>query len=347
MYSPLMMEYGGVSQADFYRNELDLSYNQSRLMKLFMALRLDYHVIPASIRNAAGRMLHSRGKLLRDFPIDRRVDSINPQTGLWDEDFACCFTHDLDNAYSVGEGLERLLEIEGKNDIFSTLNVVPESGGYNIESDRFKELQGEGFEFGAHGLRHDGRFAFISPKEREERVGLARERLVKAGLDVKGFRVPWLNRTRDLVGLLDKYGYMWDSSCPDTDPSTIGYEGTGCSTVYPFRPLIAYDGEYLPSRVVELPVTVPQDWTLIHSLGLSRAEVLDMWKKKVDYIESVGGLALFLTHPAEYGICGDRYVQIYDDIIEYVRGKEPFIGTCREICRQYLKNTGDEDSVCR
>jgi len=334
------MERSALSEADIYRNEFDLEYHRSRPMLLFMKLGLDYKVIPPFFRNLAGRLVHSKSTLQRDFPIDDKVDSLEPNDGLWPAEFACCFTHDIDTGYCFNVGLDLLLEVERRQGIRSTNNLVPKSRDYKIDYNRVASLQDEGFEFGCHGLHHDGRFAFISPKERESRIKIAKDALETGGVKVKGFRAPWLNRTRDMIPLLEKHGYLWDSTSPDTDPTTIGYEGTGCSTVYPFHPLIESAGKYIPSRIVELPITIPQDWTLIHSLKYSPSEVFELWKRKADYIQSIGGLALFLTHPAEYGMADRRYLPIYEKIIEYVKGKNPFIGTCTQICDEFIRRRG-------
>ncbi len=157
-------------------------------------------------------------------------------------------------------------------------------------------------------------------------------------MHIQGFRAPWLHRTKDLISILDKNKFIWDSSFPDSNPTMMGYAGSGCSTVYPFHPLIKEDDKYVHSSIVELPVTIPQDWMCIHPLGMSPKELYDLWKKKVDYIQSLGGLALFITHPARYDLGDKRYLPVYEKIIKYVLEKKPYISTCTEICETFIKN---------
>lgn len=320
-----------LSRIDVYQNELDFQYSQSKLLK-YVVLCINYQALPPFFRNAMAKLLYKRGSQKnRDFPIDRKVDALK-LVGLRNR-FAACFTHDIETKYDFERGIDLLRGVEEEHGINSTWAVAPRSRNYEVNVETLKRLEELGNEIAVHGMYHDGRFAFVGKKEREERIKKGRESLRSMGFKAEGFRTPWLHRTRDLIPLLEKHRYVWDSSFPDTDPSTIGYEGTGCSTVFPFYPLLEENGTYRYSTILELPITIPQDWALIHSLGYSNEEVLKLWKEKVDYVEDIGGLALFLTHPSHYDMGNPKRLWIYDEIIKYVLEKEPFIGTCREIVK--------------
>lgn len=334
-------ELDKLSEIDIYQNELDIQYSKSKLLELVILSGINYQKFPSSLRNLAARLLYKKSpKKYRDFPIDKKVDSLKIKkfkNKPFGDRFAVCFTHDVDTRYGFEEGIDLLRRIEEKHHIHSTWTIVPKSREYKIDPEKLKGLQKQGNEIAVHGLYHDGRFAYVGPEEREERVKKGKDILESLGLDIRGFRAPWANRTRDMIFFLEKHGYAWDSSFPDTDPSTIGYEGTGCSTVFPFFPLVYVNGGYRYSKVLELPITIPQDWTLIHSLKYSDEEVLESWKEKVDYIEGLGGLALFLTHPDSYDMGNPDRLWVYDEIIEYVNKKDPIIGTCREISDLWRK----------
>lgn len=333
-----------ITKIDELRNELDIQYSQSKILKWIVLSGINYQIVPASLRNFFGKIFHKKNASpARDFPIDKKVETLRgklfegEEVKFWPKKFAVCFTHDVDTKYGFEEGIDSLREIEIKHGIKSTWNIIPKANDYEIDVEKLKRLDGEGNEIGVHGLHHDGKFAFIDSDKRKSRIRKGKEVLENLGFRVTGFRAPWLHRTRDLIYFLEKYNYLWDSSFPDTDPSTIGYEGTGCSTVFPFYPLIKEDNGYRYSNVLELPITIPQDWTLIHSLGYSDKEILELWKIKVDYIENIGGLALFLIHPDKYDFGDPDRSWVYEEIIKYVAKKNPFRGTCREIT-QYLDN---------
>jgi hypothetical protein len=78
-----------------------------------------------------------------------------------------------------------------------------------------------------------------------------------------------------------------DMSIPDTEHHGPYGGAAGCGTVFPFR----LDG------LLELPLTMPQEVYLRHVYGLSAEDALGVWLKKLGYIRSRGGLAVFNIHP--------------------------------------------------
>ena len=75
---------------------------------------------------------------------------------------------------------------------------------------------------------------------------------------------------------------------------------------------------------VELPYTLPQDFTLF---VLMREKAIDIWKKKLDWIAKKGGMALVTTHP-DYmkfsdGRCKqEEYpIEFYEELLDYVKDK--------------------------
>ena len=114
--------------------------------------------------------------------------------------------------------------------------------------------------------------------------------------ELKGFRSPSTLRRLECI---QRMSFDFDSSYSDTDP----YEpqpGGSCS-IYPF----------FLGRMVELPYTVPQDHTLIHLL---RRELLPVWISKVNWIASLGGMILTITHPDYSGV--EPYLSQYEELLK-------------------------------
>jgi hypothetical protein len=88
---------------------------------------------------------------------------------------------------------------------------------------------------------------------------------------------------------MPQLGFDYDSSYPDSDP----YEpiAGGCCSWLPF----------FNERMVELPITLPQDHTLFVILGRDGS----LWRDKAELLRSRGGMALALTHP-DYMFGDDR-----------------------------------------
>jgi hypothetical protein len=200
--------------------------------------------------------------------------------GWWPRGARCCIvlTHDVETPRGF-ERIEAMADVEEELGFRSAWNLPLVQ--YPIDWERVAGLRRRGFEFGVHGLRHDGASMrgdrdFLEMKPFLERF--ARER------GLAGFRAPAILRRTDLIAAIP---FDFDSSFSDTDPYEPQPGGT-CS-VFPF---------FLGS-VVELPYTLAQDRTLIHML---RRNPAPLWDMKARWIASVGGMILTLTHPDCCGI---------------------------------------------
>ncbi|MEE9612162.1 MAG: hypothetical protein V3W19_12975, partial [Desulfatiglandales bacterium] len=73
---------------------------------------------------------------------------------------------------------------------------------------------------------------------------------------------------------------------------------------------------------VELPYTLPQDFTLFI---LMKEKNIDIWKKKLDWIAEKGGMALFTSHPDYMNYRNSRQyideypVEYYIEFLSYVK----------------------------
>jgi peptidoglycan/xylan/chitin deacetylase (PgdA/CDA1 family) len=218
--------------------------------------------------------------------------------GFWPEGKSCCIvlTHDVEGPHGLA-AMERMAELEERHGLRSAWNLALEQ--YPIDWKRIEALRARGFEFGAHGLRHDGRL-FRSERDFQEQTPRIARIAREHGL--QGFRAPSTLRRAQWIPRL---GFDFDSSFSDTDIFEPQPGGT-CS-IFPF----------FLDNVVELPYTLPQDHTLIHLLG---RELVPAWIRKARWIVSLGGMILTLTHP-DY--CGEGiYFQAYEKLLDYLAGIE-------------------------
>jgi hypothetical protein len=195
--------------------------------------------------------------------------------GFWPAGHRCCvvLTHDVESTRGL-ELIDAVADLEEKYGFYSAWNLPLNQ--YPIDWQRVARLRARGFEFGAHGLRHDGRlfrsredFAELAPRLEQ----LARDH------DLVGFRAPSTLRRAEWIAAMS---FDFDSSFSDTDPWEPQPGGT-CS-LFPF---------YL-GQLIELPYTLPQDHTLIHLL---HRDPVQLWTSKAHWVASVGGMVLTLTHP--------------------------------------------------
>jgi hypothetical protein len=71
---------------------------------------------------------------------------------------------------------------------------------------------------------------------------------------------------------------------------------------------------YFIGKVVELPLTMAQDYSLFHIL---RHYSLELWKQQLALIQERNGMISFITHP-DY-LINKRARDIYVSLLEYLR----------------------------
>lgn len=335
-----------IPRSDYFRNELDIEYRPPAALQLGVGLRL-VEYIPFQIRDSFVSLLSllrpksPNSPKRRTFPIDDLADRLDPLTEdkreFWQKDFGVIMTHDVDTKEGYEYGLSRFVEIERAEDMVSTFNLVPNSFEYELDPDLNASLLREGFDIGMHGLHHDGKFAFLSEADQRDRIFCAAKRAEELGLPSRGYRAPWLHRTKKMVRYLTEAAFEWDSSFPDTDDSTIGYASTGSRTVFPFYPMYNEGGTWKHSTVLEIPVSMPQDWTLLYYYKLSEESILRVWKKKMEYIKSRGGLATFIVHPDQEDFGHPRHHKAYRALLRIIKNADPELMTCSDLARQWKK----------
>ena len=214
--------------------------------------------------------------------------------------FALILTHDVESKTGLNR-CRSLMQLELDLGFRSSFNFIPE-GSYRVPAELREELTTSGFEVGIHDLKHDGCLFFSRRnfKRRAVRInGYARE------WGASGFRSGFMLRNLDWLHDLD---VQYDASTFDTDP--FEPQPHGRHTIFPFwvpnpnGDPISYQRSAIKSSsngYVELPYTLPQDFTLFVLLQEKTPEI---WMRKLDWIARHGGMALVDVHP-DY-LCFDK-----------------------------------------
>jgi glycosyltransferase involved in cell wall biosynthesis len=268
--------------------------------------------IPRQVRLGLRRWhANCKRRLLADrWPIDAGAGATPPGWPGWPEGkrFALVLTHDVEGSHGISR-VEQLMKLELKYGFRSCFNFVPE-GEYSVQDAMRELLDHTGFEVGVHGLEHDGKLY----NSRSRFVAkAARIRKYIELWNASGFRSPLMQHK---LAWLHAIPAEYDSSTFDTDPFEPEPDGTG--TIFPFWVPGPNNAGY-----VELPYTLPQDFTLFIVL---RERRIDIWKQKLDWIAEKGGMALIITHP-DYMCFGGQQaphefpVSYYEEFLCYVREK--------------------------
>jgi len=245
------------------------------------------------------------------WPIDEKSCTPPAWWSGWPggKQFAFVLTHDVDTAKGHAR-CELLRKLEEELGVRSSFNFVPER--YAVSSKLRDRLTQNGFEVGVHGLCHDGKLF------RSRQIFLRRAIKINRYISewkAVGFRSPAMHHNLDWIYDLE---IEYDSSTFDTDP--FEPQPTGLRTIFP----VMMNGKSSRPGYVELPYTLPQDFTLFILL---KERSIDIWKRKVDWIARKHGMVLVITHPdymkfdARKRTAEEYPVERYTSLIEYVKSE--------------------------
>ncbi len=284
------------------------------------------------LRNALVRANLQRSKEV--WPIDAST-AIPPEGWRgWPggKRFALVLTHDVDTLGGHNK-CEQLLTLEADRGFRSSFNFVPER--YPVSPSLRKNLVDRGFEVGVHGLNHDGKL-YSSRRVFSQRAAKINGYLKEWG--AVGFRSPAMHHNLDWIHELN---IEYDASTFDTDPFEPQPDGVG--TIFPFW-VNCPDGR----RILEIPYTLPQDFTLF---VLLREKNIDIWKRKLEWIAEVGGMAVVNVHP-DYMNFESRPLQreeypagYYAEFLEHVASRyqnDYWPVLPRDLTRFYMGNCKEE-----
>ncbi|MBI9089201.1 MAG: hypothetical protein JEZ12_08295 [Desulfobacterium sp.] len=202
------------------------------------------------------------------------------------------------------------MEMEARMGFRSSFNFVPER--YEVDSEIRNALNQHNFEVGVHGLNHDGKL-FHSSQEFEKRCTKINSYIREWA--AVGFRSPSMHHNLSWLHDLD---IEYDASTFDTDPFEPQSDGVG--TIFPFKVM----NQQTNREYVELPYTIPQDFTVFILMKHGGSNI---WKKKLDWVVSNGGMVLLNSHPDYMHFNGNKTSieeypsQYYLDFMKYIKKK--------------------------
>jgi len=223
------------------------------------------------------------------------VDAI-PFIWFWPDgaDSAAIMTHDVETS-SGRDFCSELMNINDSFGISSSFQIVPESR-YAVPPEFLDEIRNRGHEINIQDLNHDG-LLFRDRARFEERVKLING--YGHAFGARGFRSAVLYRNLNWIHLID---FEFDMSVPNV--GHLEAQRGGCCTVFP----------YFVGKVLEIPVTTTQDYTLFHVLG---QYTLDLWQTQVAAVRQKHGLASFIVHP-DY-LSGTRSLGTYHALLNFLQ----------------------------
>jgi len=223
--------------------------------------------------------------------------------------FALLLTHDVESSKGQ-DRCEQIMDVEERLGFRSAFYFVPR--GYSVSPELRRRLISRGFETGVHGLKHDGKL--YNTKAGFGKKAVEINKYLKEW-NSNGFSSPCMQH--NLEWILD-LNIQYDISTYDTDP--FEPQGGCIGTIFPF----CIQGSSGEKYYVEIPYTLPQDFTLFSLMGQT---TIDVWVKKLDWIVEHGGMAHLKTHPDYFnfdnknGHTEEYPVSLYTNFLEYIKNK--------------------------
>jgi hypothetical protein len=101
----------------------------------------------------------------------------------------------------------------------------------------------------------------------------------------------------------DAFEFSYDMSMPNV--AHLEAQRGGCCTVMPF----------FVGRILELPLTATQDYSLFHILN---DYSIDLWKRQLALIQRKNGLMSFIAHP-DY-LIDRKNRKLFESLLSHLRG---------------------------
>jgi hypothetical protein len=266
-------------------------------------LPFDYRHIPPAMRGALlGLVERLRGSATAGFPewpTEPRLDlarervwavaaatagvALHPPQWPAGRVAAVLLTHDIDVVRDLAR-IDALRDLERDHGLVSAFGFVPRVSW--PDRGLVERLAADGCESYVHDYGHDGRFPY---------AGRDRIEAAFAGLFAhdpwarplfRGFRSGQLLMTADLLAAVGAW-FDYDLSIPDVERGGPYGAVAGAGTVVPF----------LTGPLVELPLTMPQDFFLEQVLRLGADRIASLWRAKLEWVISRGGVVTLNTHP--------------------------------------------------
>jgi hypothetical protein len=218
-----------------------------------------------------------------------------PFVWFWPEGYPSCaiMTHDIE-AEKGRDFCKQLMDLDDSFGVKSSFQVVPELR-YEVPGEFLDAFRRKGFEVNVHDLNHDGR---LFDDEEEFLLRSVHINRYAKEFGAKGFRAGAMYRNQEWFHAFD---FSYDMSVPSV--AHLEPQRGGCCTVMP----------YFIGKILELPLTAAQDYSLFHVLGDFSIE---LWKKQIELVCERNGLVSFNAHP-DY-LIEPRARNVYRDLLAHL-----------------------------
>ncbi len=211
--------------------------------------------------------------------------------------------------------------------------TFPTPGGVVERNRQFiHRLQDLGAEIAVHGYEHLD-LSVYPPAQAKEQLERAVDAFARQGIEVHGFRCPYLSCTDGLLDVLptgmfeysSNKAIWWDvlSSQTPAHPAAV------FDTLYQFyQPEAALQATCLPRsrpNLLEIPICLPDDLQMHDGLNLDSEAMAQNWGRMLNETHQRGELCVLQFHPEISSDCAESFLELLDQ----ARRLRPAVWVCR------------------
>jgi hypothetical protein len=262
--------------------------------------------VQIAIRRMVARRIRARSAAV--WPVSPAAGCRPDRLVEWPQgkQFAVVLRHDVETSRGV-DSIPHLLQVEAERRFRSAFYFVPER--YRVSNEARSRVIEAGCEVGVHGLKHNGKEYW------------SREVFHETAAKINGYLQAWnavgfaSPSSHHHLDWLDELRIEYDTSTFDSDP--FEPQPDPLPSIFP---VMVSNGASGPG-FVELPYTMPQDFTLFVILQEKSNEI---WKQKLDWIAQRGGMVHVVVHPDYIDLPGrapGRYrypIGHYTDLLDHI-----------------------------
>lgn len=224
--------------------------------------------------------------------------------------------------YGPDEGLKRCLDMLERQQLQTTFFVPGRMA--EMYPEHVAKIVAAGHELAYHGYEHEAT-VYMPAAEEEANMAQSEDLLAHfAGCNPVGYRGPLDLLPNCALELMDKRGYLYNSTLKDCDWAYV-HEGTGIVEL-PTEPSLDDFSFFYFSYADEATITCSYPVEYVY----------EIWRDNFDELAEEGDKVFVLKlHPQLIGRASR--VRMLERFIEYMRAQGAWLATCREVA-QYVKD---------
>jgi peptidoglycan/xylan/chitin deacetylase (PgdA/CDA1 family) len=198
-------------------------------------------------------------------------------------------------------------------------------------------LVARGVEVCVHGYVHND-LSRLSPEEQASQIGAACEVFRRHRVPFAGFRSPYLKYNQATLAAVERLGFAYDSNLPFYwEPAALAgvteageKEGLERGLAF-YNPQVYPRDRSLPrfvGRLVEIPVSLPDDEILLDRMGLAPRRIAEVWLEMLGAAVARGEVFTLQLHPERFSILKDAVGGV---LAEAARSGRVWLATLGEI----------------